>query len=75
MISFLDFEDANGCIDPFTNQYSPTSNRNACRPVKTSGEFSSISFILSAISCVALNFECGDAICQLFCRFMVVEDS
>lgn len=52
--SFLDFEEANGRVNPFTNQYSSSSNKNACRSAKTSIAFSGLSFILFVISCVAL---------------------
>lgn len=52
--SFLDFEEANGRVNPFTNQYSSSSNKNACRSAKTSVAFSGLSFILFVISCVAL---------------------
>lgn len=52
--SFMDFQDANGRVNPFTNKYSSDSHKNACRSAKTSIAFSGLSFVLFVISCIAL---------------------
>lgn len=52
--TFLEFEEANGRVNPFTNQYSSTTHKNACRSAKTSVAFSGLSFVLFVISCIAL---------------------
>lgn len=48
------FQNSQGQVNPFTNRYTSSSHKTACRSAKTSIAFSGLSFVLFVLSCVVL---------------------